>query len=363
MRSSKTQIWLIAFALALSLSGAALAQEDNKKSDPQSEKTKQTANDGQLRKIDGIVVSTNRNTFTVRDIDGTDTEVVVVEKTSIRISRKGLFRRDRTTDGRDIIQGLRLKVNGRANSDGQLVAKAIDIAEQDLRTAQMMKSRIDPVEAVATSAQDLAETNSNRIDENDKRLDQAEQNARRLSGQVEELSVVATAAGDAARKAQSTADQAESNANTANQRISSLDEYEVFKTIAVNFKPGSARLSAQAKAQIDEAASSVSENLKGWIVAVAGYADSSGRSGRNRQLSQRRAEAVINYLVTKHGLPLRRVVQPFGYGSLNPVASNQTRGGRSQNRRAEIAVLVNKGVSSEAGSTQTASGEQLSRQH
>jgi outer membrane protein OmpA-like peptidoglycan-associated protein len=130
----------------------------------------------------------------------------------------------------------------------------------------------------------------------------------------------------------------------------------------VNFKPGSARLSAEAKAQIDEAASSVSENLKGWIVQVAGYADSSGRSARNHQLSQRRAETVINYLVMKHGLPLRRVVQPFGYGSLNPVASNQTSGGRSQNRRAEITVLVNKGVSSEAVSTHNASREQLSRQ-
>lgn len=69
---------------------------------------------------------------------------------------------------------------------------------------------------------------------------------------------------------------------------------------------------------------------------------------RNHSLSERRANAVIDYLVTKHGLPPRRLVQPFGYGSSNPVASNDTSNGRALNRRVEISVLINKGISSEA---------------
>jgi outer membrane protein OmpA-like peptidoglycan-associated protein len=102
-------------------------------------------------------------------------------------------------------------------------------------------------------------------------------------------------------------------------------------------------------------AESMREDLKGWIVAVEGFADSTGRTAANRSLSERRANAVIDYLVTKHGLPPRRVVQPFGYGSLNPAAANNTREGRALNRRAEITVLVSKGISP---TQRTASNEQ-----
>jgi outer membrane protein OmpA-like peptidoglycan-associated protein len=98
----------------------------------------------------------------------------------------------------------------------------------------------------------------------------------------------------------------------------------------------------------------LTENFNGWLVAVQGYADSTGRTARNRSLSERRAKAVTDYLVTKHGVPPYRVVQPFGFGSSDPVAENDTREGRSLNRRAEIRVLLNKGINSQ-GDAQAAS--------
>jgi outer membrane protein OmpA-like peptidoglycan-associated protein len=141
----------------------------------------------------------------------------------------------------------------------------------------------------------------------------------------------------------------------ANERISALDDYNVLSTTTVHFKSGSARLSTRAKAALDEMADSISKDLKGWIVAVEGYADSTGHTARNRSLSERRAKAVIDYLVTEHGLPPRRVVQPFGYGSLDAAAPNNTREGRAFNRRAEITILTNKGISQKQ---QTASKDQ-----
>jgi outer membrane protein OmpA-like peptidoglycan-associated protein len=87
-------------------------------------------------------------------------------------------------------------------------------------------------------------------------------------------------------------------------------------------------------------------NAKGYVLEVSGYADSRGSVNLNRALSQRRADAVIRYLVENHQIPLRRIITPYGYGELNPVAAYDTREGREQNRRVEIKLLVNKGLTS-----------------
>ena len=351
MKIKNTQILLVALAITLACSGLVLGQDSAAlTAEPKAPSTTVIAY-GVKTKATGIVINRNGDTFTIRDSRGAETTVVITDKTKIRLVRKGLFRADRSSTATEILRGLRLEAEGRTNSDGQIVAKQIRFDEEDLRTAQALESRVDPVETLANSTQALAENNQQRIGE-------AEQNAQRISGQVEELSSVANSAVAAAKNAQSTADQAESDATTANARINVLDEYEVLVTVAVHFKNGSARLSPQAQAEIDAVANTVTGNLNGWLVAVQGYADSTGRTARNRSLSERRAKAVTDYLVTKHGLPPYRVVQPFGFGSSDPVAENNTREGRSLNRRAEIRVLVNKGISSQ-GKAQAASQEQL----
>ena len=353
MKIKNKQILLVALAITLACSGLALGQESAAvTAEPSVAKAPDTTAiaEGKKAKATGIVTSRNGDTFTIRDSRGAETTVVVTDKTKVRLVRKGLFRADRSSNATEILRGLRLEAEGETNSDGQIVARHIRFDEEDLRTAQALASRVDPVETLANSTQALAENNQQRISA-------AEQNAQRLSGQVEELSSVANSAVAAAQNAQSTADQAASDATTANARISALGDYDVLATIAVHFKNGSARLSPEAQAEIDGVANTVSENLNGWLVAVEGYADSTGRTAGNRSLSERRARAVIDYLVTKHGVPPYRVVQPFGYGSSDPVAANNTREGRSLNRRAEIKVLVNKGINSQ-GSTQAASQEQ-----
>ena len=352
MKSKNTRILLIALAITLACSGLVLGQDSAAlTAEPSGSKAPDTTAiaDGKKAKANGIVINRNTDTFTIRDSRGGETTVVITDKTKIRLVRKGFFRADRSSNATEILRGLRLEAEGRTNSDGQIVAKHIRFDEEDLRTAQALESRVDPVEDLAKSTQALAENNQQRIGE-------AEQNAQRISGQVEEVSSVANTAVAVANNAQSTADQAESDATTANARINVLDDYDVLAIIAVHFKNGSARLSTQAQAEIDAVADTVSEHVNGWVVAVQGYADSTGRTARNRSLSERRAKAVSDYLVTKHGVPPYRLVQPFGFGSSDPVAANNTREGRSLNRRAEIKVLVNKGINSQ-GKTQAASQE------
>jgi len=351
MKMKNTRILLAALAITLAYSGLVLGQDSAAVTvEPSGSKAPDTTvADGKKTKANGIVTKRDGDTFTIRDSRGAETTVVITDKTNIRLVRKGVFRADRSSNATEILRGLRLEAEGRTNSDGQIVARHIRFDEEDLRTAQALESRVDPVESLAKSTQTLAENNQQRIGA-------AEQNEQRISGQVDELSTVANSAVAAAANAQSTADQAESDATTANARINVLDDYEPLVTIAVHFRNGSSRLSAQAKMEIDAVADTVSDNLNGWLIAVEGYADSTGRTARNRSLSERRAKAVSDYLVTKHGVPPYRLAQPFGFGSSDPVAANNTREGRSLNRRAEIRVLVNKGVSSQ-GKTQAASQE------
>jgi len=164
---------------------------------------------------------------------------------------------------------------------------------------------------------------------------------------LEELAAVSNAARGGAKAAQATADAAVAGVNATNDRISSLDDYQPQQSAAVNFKSGSAVLSPESKTTLDDIASKAL-NAKGYVLEVSGFADSRGSINLNRQLSQRRADAVIRYLVESHNIPLRRIITPYGYGELNPVAENDTKDGRAQNRRVEIKLLVNKGLTAPA---------------
>lgn len=346
MKISRFVFQLLALAFILSFASATFAQDSSTRKRQASidSVNARSVPDGREMKIGGIVIKRDADSFTLREPDGTETVVALTDTTSVKTVRKGLFRTDKPSGVSYILRGLRLKVEGRGNDEGQLVATKIRFNEDDLRTAQALEARVDPVEDMATSTKALAEANQQRIEE-------VEQNAQKLSGQIDELSAVSAANRDATKQAQASADQAQADANIANQRINGLDDYDVMHAVTIHFRPGSALLSAAAKEQIDVAAAEVqSQGLKGWLIEVVGYADSTGNSTRNRSLSERRAQAVINYLVTKYNLPLRRLVQPFGYGSLNPVASNDTGQGRSLNRRVEVKVLINKSISSQAGS-------------
>jgi outer membrane protein OmpA-like peptidoglycan-associated protein len=170
-----------------------------------------------------------------------------------------------------------------------------------------------------------------------------------MASQIAENTALANDARARADAAQAQADAAYKAAALANNRINGLDDYEQIRTIPVLFKVNSSIINAAAKQTIDEAAAWAKEekakgNTNGWLVEVVGFADTSGNTARNRALSERRAKAVIQYLVGVHNLDLRRLVQPFGYGDSKPVADNKTAAGRAKNRRVEIRILQNKGI-------------------
>jgi outer membrane protein OmpA-like peptidoglycan-associated protein len=301
----------------------------------------QISNGQQVKKFKGIVTKRDPDQFTMGDtMGGSQTTVLLTESTEVKSHKKGVFRGSQPYEAGHILRGLRLEVDGVGNSEGQIVATNIRFDEQDLRSAQALKATLDPVE-------------------NELRAKLAQQQAEqeKLAGQLQETQAVAVAARSEAAAAQTSANEAaeaakkaQAAADLANNRINGLDDFDIIKTVTVTFAVNSHTLTRSQKAIIDEAAVWVkTQNTKGWVVAVIGYADKTGNTLNNRTLSEKRANSVIYYLVTEKGLKPQRLVQPFGAGQMNPVAENNTTEGRAKNRRVEIKLMINKGISGNVG--------------
>lgn len=280
-----------------------------------------TLTSGQKYKIKGVVVAKDDSSFIIRDVTGIETKVVLTSSTSIK-TKGGFFGGSKATPLNAIVRGLNMEVEGHGDSTGALAAEKVRFDKDDLAVAQSIDSRVAPAE---------------------ERLSQAEQNAERISGQIDELVAVSNAARGGAKAAQDTADAAVAAVNATNQRITSLDDYVVQSTQTVNFKVNSAVLSTEAKTALDEVATAAL-TLKGYTIEITGFASAEGGTAKNKALSQRRAQAVIDYLVETHNIPLRRIGQSYGFGELQAVADNTTREGREQNRRVEVKLMVSRGL-------------------
>lgn len=283
---------------------------------------------GQKLEVNGVITSRGADTFTVRTLDKANTyNVAISSETSVKSNTKGIFRGGNRYDAGYLLRGLRVQVVGNGNDAGELVADTVRFNEQDLKTAQSLEARMEPYE-------EQTKANTGAIAANTERITTGEENAKRMAGQIDENTALA-------QKAQADADR-------ANNRINGLGEFDTVRTIVVPFAVGSSTIGPKGKAIIDEAAAwAKTQDRKGWMVEVVGYADSTGKTAKNKTLSERRANAVIGYLVSKYNLPLHRLIQPFGAGVDNPAASNETSEGRAQNRRVEIKLLRNKGIAGE----------------
>jgi len=310
---------------------------------------------GQKYEIDGNVVARDADTVTLLTNDNQTVVVGLNDQTEVKERKRNPFRGAKKYAITNLLPGLEVEIKGRADNSGRIMADEIKLTQDDLRTAMAIETRVNPVE------RNLAET---------------QQNAERMSGQINELNALSNAARGgavaaqetadkamgAAGRAQSSADEANTGVRTANERIGSLDNFDIKHSAVVNFKVNSFRLSPEAKQHLDEIAQQAA-NEKGYMIEVVGFASADGGTLYNRRLSQNRADAVVRYLAEEHNVPLRRIVTPFGFGELQPVADNTTREGRQQNRRVEVRVMINRGIQNMSAGMQSTTGNESGTQN
>jgi OOP family OmpA-OmpF porin len=112
---------------------------------------------------------------------------------------------------------------------------------------------------------------------------------------------------------------------------------QVIRLRGVNFGFDKAEITPEASVILEEAAILLGDAVTSCPtrkINVEGYTDWTGPEGYNQRLSERRAEAVRDYLVTQ-GIPAAQL-NAVGFGEANPIATNETREGRALNRRVEL---------------------------
>jgi outer membrane protein OmpA-like peptidoglycan-associated protein len=233
--------------------------------------------------VQGIISARRGEMMQVTAADGTNTAIAISDATRIK-ANSGLFGGNRNKPtAASLLNGLPVTVKT-VQSGAGLVASEVKFRNGDLKTASMIHGG----------------TNQ-RFDEQ-------------------------TAATEALRG-----------------RMGDIDKYNIKGTTNVNFDTGKSVLSAQAKADLCNAASQA-EGTDNALMLVVGYTDSRGSDDYNQQLSEQRAARVINYLQQHCGWKPYRMLTPTGMAKADPLAPNDTPEGMAQNRRVAVNILVSKGL-------------------
>ncbi len=184
--------------------------------------------------------------------------------------------------------------------------------------------------------------------------DRAQAGIKQAQGAADSATQNAQSATKSADTAETAANDAVHRADSLDSVVKGLDNYKQMADVTVTFGFDKAVLTASDKQQLDNFAAGLG-SAKSYILEVTGGTDSIGSAQYNYDLSQRRADAVVQYLASKYNVAAHRFYL-IGIGKDEEVAPNNTREGRQKNRRVEVQLLSNMSGEQNAASAPSGSG-------
>lgn len=169
--------------------------------------------------------------------------------------------------------------------------------------------------------------------------ERAQKGIARAQGSADTADQHALAAGQSANTAGAAAQEAYNRVDTLNGVIANLDNYKSIADVSVTFGFDKSALTPSDKKTLDDFAASLADK-RAYILAVTGGTDAIGDANYNYALSQRRADAVVNYLSKQYGIAPHKFYL-IGIGKDQQVASDKTAAGRAKNRRVEVKLMTN----------------------
>ena len=206
-------------------------------------------------------------------------------------------------------------------------------------TKNYVRTQTAPLIDQTNQLNDKTAANNRAIHDTD---DRAQAGVKTAQGAADTATTNAQTAKAAAGTAETAANDAVHRADSLASVVAGLDNYQAIGNMSVTFGFDKSILTADDKAQLDTFAGTLA-TAKSYIVEVTGGTDSTGDADYNYQLSQRRADAVVQYLASKYAIPAHRFYL-IGIGKDKEVADNKTREGRAKNRRVDIRLLSNQGA-------------------
>jgi outer membrane protein OmpA-like peptidoglycan-associated protein len=203
-------------------------------------------------------------------------------------------------------------------------------------TKNYVRSQTAPLVDHTNQLDEKTATNNRNLHDVD---DRAQAGIKQAQGAADTATQNAQTAGKSAGDAETAANDAVHRADSLDSVIKGLDNYRPLGDVSVTFGFDKAVLTKDDKEQLDSFAAQLGA-AKSYILEVTGGTDSTGPADYNYELSNRRADAVVQYLATKYSVPARRFYL-IGIVKDKEVAPNNTAEGRKQNRRVEIRMLSN----------------------
>jgi OOP family OmpA-OmpF porin len=279
--------------------------------------------------VQGLVIGRDGPSMSVKT--GDSPRVTVLLSDSTKATEKGGFLGlDRKHPGiEELVPGLSVRVEGTYNPDHQLLAKQVTFSRGSLNTAKAIDAGLNPVNQQVAAAQD--QLKSNRRD-----IDQTQQDITKNSQDID------TTKQGLAANTEATATNTQ-GVGRANQRFTTLDQYETKGSVTVNFANGKATVNKKDKDELTDFVQSAA-NTPGYMIEVQGYASATGPAALNQRLSSERADAVLAIIQQTGVVPMTRILAPAAMGTTNPVSSDHTRSAQAQNRRVVVTIVVNKGI-------------------
>ncbi|OLB32811.1 MAG: OmpA family protein [Acidobacteria bacterium] len=259
-------------------------------------------------KVEGLIKARNGDTLTLQTADSASLVVLLTDNTEVG-QVQGVFKaRRKEMSMAALIPGLEVKIEGTYNDQSQLVAKSVSFKGNDLEQAQKIEAGMH--ETRVQAQQNKAELEKHNV---------------ALQEQQQQI---------AANKA---------SIDAAVERFGQLDDYYILDEVTVYFGNGQVKVDPSYRPKL-LALAEKAKTINGYVIEVKGHASSVGSVTLNQQLSEDRANEVVNILIQDGQIPLTRMLAPGAMGESQQTGKDTTAEGQAENRRVVVRVLQNKAI-------------------